>query len=68
MSGRPSWNLSPCGTPAAYRRHYRKGQKPCQRCADAHNAATRERYAPSPRHATRDQAGRFTADVIGRAA
>ena len=33
----------PCGTEAAYRRHYRRGQKPCQRCIDAHRLAVEER-------------------------
>ena len=42
MSGRPFWNLEPCGTPAAYRRHYRKGQKPCERCTFAHEMAVAE--------------------------
>lgn len=30
-----SWRLKPCGTPAAYRRHLRRGTPPCQRCKDA---------------------------------
>ena len=25
------------GTPAAYRRHYKRGEKPCDACRDAHN-------------------------------
>ncbi|MFJ2218274.1 WhiB family transcriptional regulator [Streptomyces sp. NPDC101062] len=33
--------LKPCGTPAAYRRHLRKGQKPCPPC----KAAEHLRYA-----------------------
>ena len=27
--------LQPCGTPAAYRRHYDRGEKPCDPCAQA---------------------------------
>jgi hypothetical protein len=26
------WALKPCGTPAAYRRHLRNGEKPCRAC------------------------------------
>lgn len=32
---------SPCGTPAAYRRHLRDGEDACIPCRDAHNAAHR---------------------------
>ena len=38
MSWRPSWNLEPCGTLAAYRRHSRSGEKPCEACRGARNA------------------------------
>lgn len=43
----------PCGTPAAYRRHQRHGEKPCEACRQAHaryrqdsgyNARRRENY------------------------
>lgn len=27
--------LKPCGTPAAARRHYRRGEKPCPACLEA---------------------------------
>ena len=33
--GRPQ---SPCGTPAAYRRHLRSGEDPCPACRAAHTA------------------------------
>lgn len=33
--------LKPCGTTAAYRRHLRKGEKPCGACRDANAAAKR---------------------------
>ena len=33
---------SPCGTPAAYRRHLREGEDACIPCRDAHNAAHRD--------------------------
>lgn len=42
MSPAPS---KPCGTVAAYFRHYRHGEKPCQACKEAHNAHIREKYA-----------------------
>lgn len=38
MSGRAHWNREPHGTPAAARRHYRHGEKPCQLCRQAYNA------------------------------
>lgn len=31
----------PCGTVAAYHRHHRHGEKPCQACRDAYNASRR---------------------------
>lgn len=37
--------LQPCGTPAAYRRHLRNGEKPCLPCARAHAKAKEERAA-----------------------
>lgn len=44
MSGGRWWpdRLKPCGTPAAYRRHLRHHEPPCQACLDAHNQATRQ--------------------------
>jgi hypothetical protein len=59
--------VAPCGTEAAYRRHYRRGQKPCQRCIDAHNTAVSARNAargaiPGQRYgsyAARDAAGHW---------
>ena len=36
-----AWDLKPCGTPAAYRRHYRRGEVPCRVCV----AAERRRHA-----------------------
>lgn len=35
--------LRPCGTMAAFRRHYRRGEKPCQACRDAFNLYERMR-------------------------
>jgi hypothetical protein len=43
VSYRPWWNLEPCGTLAAYRRHSRRGEKPCEACRQARNAAGRAR-------------------------
>jgi hypothetical protein len=41
----------PCGTPAAYRRHLRYGEKPCGECRRAHTQSSTER-----RQAARKQA------------
>lgn len=35
----------PCGTYAAYRRHKRAGEQPCEACAAAWNEKQREMYA-----------------------
>lgn len=35
----------PCGTTAAYRKHSRRGEKPCQACREAHADARRKRAA-----------------------
>ena len=43
MSWRPSWNLEPCGTLAAYRRHSRAGEKPCEACRVRRNADSQAR-------------------------
>lgn len=32
-----------CGTPAAYTRHYRNGEKPCEACREAYSAYKRGR-------------------------
>ena len=37
MSYRPRGDLEPCGTLAAYRRHSRRGEKPCEACRIAAN-------------------------------
>ena len=37
--------LAPCGTPAAYNRHHKNGEKPCQACKNAHAREKRERKA-----------------------
>ena len=34
----------PCGTPAAYRRHRRQGEEPCEDCRRAMSAWNREQY------------------------
>ena len=33
--------MQPCGTVAAYRRHRRRGEKPCDACREAENARSR---------------------------
>ena len=43
MSWRPRWNLEPCGTLAAYRRHSRRGEKPCEACRETRNADSQAR-------------------------
>lgn len=43
--------LKPCGTMAAYRRHLRRGEDPCDECREANtaaSAASREKRAGSP--------------------
>jgi hypothetical protein len=49
MSGRPrnELDLRPHGTPAAYRRHYRRGEKPCEACRQAES----RRHADNPQRA-----------------
>lgn len=42
--------LQPCGTEAAYQRHWRSGQQPCDPCRRAHNANNR------PANVIRDKA------------
>lgn len=42
-SGRPP---APCGTTAAYKRHHKNGETPCQPCKDAHAADKRAKYKP----------------------
>lgn len=37
--------LKPCGTSAAYRRHLRRWEWPCESCTKAHAADERVRYA-----------------------
>lgn len=41
--GRPA--TQPCGTTAAYRRHERRGEPPCQPCRDAEAERQRALYA-----------------------
>jgi hypothetical protein len=38
-----------CGDVAAYRRHRRRGEKPCEACRIAYNAHERALYVPVPR-------------------
>ncbi len=38
--------LAPCGTQAAYQRHIRNGEVPCEPCAAAERHRTRLRYQP----------------------
>ncbi|GAA0200281.1 hypothetical protein GCM10009526_23660 [Glutamicibacter creatinolyticus] len=42
---RPRRDLQPCGTVAAYQRHYRNREPVCDECKDAHRAYNRERAA-----------------------
>ena len=46
--------VAPCGTPAAYRAHRKRGEHPCAACIDAENTYRRGRYAEQhPRHKPR---------------
>lgn len=38
------------GTPAAWQAHKRRGEDPCEECAEANRVAKREWYESSPRH------------------
>ena len=40
-------NLRPCGTTAAYRRHLRNGEQPCEACRSANAAARRDQKLES---------------------
>lgn len=42
---RPAYALAPCGTLAAYRRHQRYGEVPCQRCREENARALADRKA-----------------------
>lgn len=42
--GGPARDLKPCGTVAAYRRHQRHGEEPCEACKKAHAEYHRELY------------------------
>lgn len=39
--------LKPCGTEAAYVRHLRRGERPCQACRDAHSRGIQDRRKQS---------------------
>ena len=45
--------LAPCGTRAAYIRHRKRGEEPCDPCKDANNADSRERLAGDCPHCGR---------------
>lgn len=47
MPGRPQ--TQPCGTVAAYKRHQRAGETPCQPCRDAWSTKQREMYGARKR-------------------
>lgn len=52
--GQRGWSeeyLQPCGTTAAYRRHYRHGEKPCERCRQAEALRPAPARQPAARHA-----------------
>jgi hypothetical protein len=42
---RPVWQMRECGTEAAYRRHLRKKEKPCEACREANRLGHHERTA-----------------------
>lgn len=41
--------VAPCGTPAAYRRHRRRGEEPCDECKAAVAEDERSRYRAQPK-------------------
>lgn len=43
--GGPPRKLAPHGTTAAYRRHERHGEPPCEECREAHRKFQRDLYA-----------------------
>ena len=57
MSNRAHWNLEPHGTVAAYRRHYRRGQKPCQLCREAESADNKRRRLARKENGNASSAG-----------
>lgn len=44
LRGGPPRDPAPCGTYAAYRRHKRRGEQPCDACREAYNERQRENY------------------------
>jgi hypothetical protein len=48
--------VKPCGTPAAYRRHKRHGERPCESCAQAERRRNQDRMRARRRH----EPGRLT--------
>jgi hypothetical protein len=45
LRGGPPRELAPCGTYAAWMRHRRHGEEPCESCREAYNAHQRKMYA-----------------------
>lgn len=41
-------SLQPCGTWAAYKRHTKAGEPPCEACAEASRRRSRARYRADP--------------------
>jgi hypothetical protein len=67
VSWRPSWNLEPCGTPAAYRRHSRAGEKPCEACRLWRNADSQARRRAKAEAYWREQDIRALVALIAEA-
>jgi hypothetical protein len=47
----PRWSpdkVQPCGTKAAYNRHKKYGEEPCDACRQANRAHNQAQYATSP--------------------
>lgn len=72
MSGVPrgDWAaLKPCGTTAAYRRHLRHGERPCEHCRQAEARLHQERWRGGydqvrrDRYATARAAGKNSRDA-----
>jgi formamidopyrimidine-DNA glycosylase len=48
LPARSRQNLQPCGTYAAYLRHWKRQERPCEPCQKAQRAYSRRRYLANP--------------------
>lgn len=64
----PSWRRRPCGTPAAARRHYRHGEKPCIQCSEAEQIRHRAYKEAVRLNGGKNLGGRWPAGVARKGA